>query len=126
MSGNIVQVEPLGRAPITFTIRSGQSVSDAQDVTGLDPVALQVLLPWTTANITFLAAEKLDGTYASVYGPTGTEAMATVGTQSRMILLTPSTIADLDGLRFLKLRSGTEASPVNQAGDRTINMIRRQ
>jgi hypothetical protein len=82
-------------------------------------------LVWTSANVTFLAAEKIDGTYISVYGPTGTEAMVTVGTAARTILETAA-IADLGGLRYLKLRSGTEASPVNQAADRVVNMLVRQ
>jgi len=60
-----------------------------------------------------------------VYRPTGTEARVTVGSQSRVIL-SVAAIADFRGLRFLKLRSGTEASPVNQAADRIVTMLVRQ
>lgn len=123
---NAVAVEPRGVAPVPFTIRNGQSISEPQDVGGWDPVALEFVLPWTTANISFLAAEKRDGTYASVYGPTGTEAVVTTGTGNRTILLAPNTLADLRGLRYLKLRSGTEASPVSQTGDRVVLMLVRQ
>lgn len=121
-----VSVEPHAAAPYPFIIRNGQSQSEARDVGGWEPVAVQFVLPWTTADITFLAAEKFDGTYLPVYGPTGTETKITTGTSAKIIVLTPTTIGDLDGLRFLKLRSGTEASPVAQAGDRTLNMLVRQ
>jgi len=83
------------------------------------------VIKWT-ADITFLAAEKFSGLYLPVYGPTGVEAKVTTGTTAKTIVFTPTTIGDLDGLRYLKLRSGTEASPVNQAGDRVINLLVRQ
>lgn len=123
---NAVAIEPRGVAPVEFIIRNGFSVSEPKDVGGWDPIAIDFVTPWTTANISFLAAEKFDGTYASVYGPTGTEAVVTTGTQARTILLAPGSLADLRGLRYLRLRSGTEASPVVQAGDRTINLLVRQ
>src|SRR5207249_5397259 len=122
----ILQIAPRGVARVPFIIRSGNSQSDAKDIGGWEPVALQFVLPWTTADITFLAAEKFDGTYLPVYGPSAVEAKITTGTNAKVIMFTPGTIGDLDGLRYLKLRSGTEASPVNQAGDRTVNMIVRQ
>ncbi len=124
--GDVVQITPYGRASKPFTITSGQSQSVAVDVEGFDPIALHLPSVWTTANITFLAAEKFDGTYLPVFGPTGTEAMATMGTQQRVILLSEASLADLRGLRYLKLRSGTLASPVAQTGDRVIQMLVRQ
>jgi hypothetical protein len=123
---NAVAVEPRGVAPVPFTIRNGQSISEPQDVGGWDPVALDFVQPWTTASITFLAAEQRDGSYSPVYGPTGTEAAVTTGTGARTIMLAANTLADLRGLRYLKLRSGTEAAPVTQTGDRVILMLVRQ
>ena len=107
-------------------IHAGRAISEARDVGGFDPVALQLPNPAMTANVTFLAAEKFNGTYLPVYGPTGVETKVTTGTTAKIITLTPTTIGDLDGLRYLKLRSGTEASPVNQTGDRIIQMLVRQ
>jgi hypothetical protein len=121
-----VQIEPHARAAKPFQFRVGFALSDAVDVEGYDPVALQLPAAWGTANITFLAAEKFDGTYSSVYGPTGVEAMATVGTSTRVILLTQTTLADIRGLRYMKLRSGTEATQVPVAADRVVNMLVRQ
>lgn len=123
---NAVAVEPRGVAAVDFIFHQGASVSDPRDVGGFDPIALHFQLPWSTANITFLAAEKLDGTYSGVYGPTGVEAMATIGTGARVVLLSSGTLADLRGLRYMKLRSGTEVLPVNQAADRTVRMLVRQ
>jgi len=54
---------------------------------------------------------------------TSGEPQATVETQSRVILLSAPTIADLRGLRYVKIRS---ASAVNQTADPTINMPVRQ
>jgi len=122
----IVQIEPRGVARMPFIIHSGQSQSDPMDTKGWEPVAVQLPSVWTTANITFLAAEKFNGTYLPVYGPTATETKVTTGTTAKTIVFTPTTIGDLDGLRFLKLRSGTEASPVNQAADRVVNMLLKQ
>jgi len=122
-----VSVEPHGAGPFPFIFRSGNSQSEPKDINGWEPVAIQFInQPWTTADITFLAAEKYDGTYLPVYGPTGTEVKLTTGTSSKVILMVPGSVGDLDNLRYLKLRSGTEASPVNQTGDRTILMLVRQ
>jgi len=121
----IVQIAPRGVARAPFLIHAGQSISDARDVGGWDPLGVQLPTAWTTANLTFLAAERFNGTYLPVYGPTLTEARLTVGSQQRTILVV-SGIADLRGLRYMKLRSGTEASPVVQLADRTVNMLVRQ
>src|SRR2546430_8906223 len=118
---SVVQIEPRGVARVPFVIPANQSQSNGVDIGGWEPVALQFVLPWTSADITFLAAARLDGTFAPVRTPTGTEAKVTTGTSAKIIVLTPTTVGDLDGLRYLKLRSGTEASPVNQTGDRTVN-----
>jgi hypothetical protein len=121
-----VSVEPHAVRPYPFIFHSGQSVSDPLDVNGWNPVALQIPAIWTSANITFLAAESYNGTYGSVFGPTGTEAMATVGATGIVVLLASTTLADIRGLRFIKLRSGTQGLPVTQAADRTVNMLVQQ
>jgi len=73
---------------------------------------------WSTANLTLQASA--DGTnYHNLYQDDGTEYTVSAAA-SRHIILNP---AEFAGIRFLKLRSGTSSSAVNQAADRTITLV---
>jgi hypothetical protein len=73
---------------------------------------------WTAANLT-LQASVDNSTWDNVFDSLGTEVTITAAA-SRFILLNP---ADFVSVRYLKVRSGTSGTPVNQGGARTITLI---
>lgn len=111
----------------TATIANGASLSGAIDMNrirssaegmgghGIHLAAIQMPSAWTAANITFQGS--VDGsTYYDLYDQYGTEILVTAAA-SRVILLDLSMFA---GINFVKLRSGTTGTAVNQAADRAI------
>lgn len=106
----------------TATIANGASLSDTVDCgEGLFPVALIIPGAWTPADITFQAS--IDGTnFSNLYDEDANEITVTANT-SRFIVLTPS---EWVGVRYLKIRSGSAAAPINQTAERTITVVVRQ
>jgi hypothetical protein len=103
----------------TATIANGASLSGAIDLGTSRLLAIQMPAAWTAAALTFEAS--YDGvTYAPVYDSAGTEISWTVGA-ARIAL--NAAAAEWLGVRYLKVRSGTSAAPVNQAADRTLKII---
>lgn len=100
------------------TILNGASQSPELDIT--DRVILAVELPaaWTAADITLLAAQKSGGTFVPVKNQDGTDVKFTVAASQLNVISALLT----QGLRFVKLRSGTAAVPVNQGADRVLNV----
>ena len=75
---------------------------------------------WTAANLTFQAS--FDGTtYYDLYDQDGTELNITAAA-SRHIVLNPD---NFWGFKWLKVRSGTTGTPVNQGAARTITLLTR-
>lgn len=107
---------------ISITIANGAALSGSIDLTGLTIVAIQMPAAWTAANITFQASTTDGGTLQDVYDDAGTEVTVTAAA-SRFITLSPATSI---AYRFLKLRSGTTGTPVNQGGERSITLIVRE
>lgn len=119
------QAEAAYQLPVI--IANGASLSGAADLTnslgniGKKVNAIGILMPaaWTTAGITVQASE--DGTtYYNVFTQGGTEYTITTPAASEYIILP---VADLIGANYLKLRSGTAGSPVNQGAARTIQIL---
>ena len=75
---------------------------------------------WTAANLTFQGSDTEAGTYSDLYDDAGTEISVTAAA-SRTIV--GSTLDRVVPLRFLKVRSGTTATPVNQAAARTVLLV---
>lgn len=111
----------------TATIANGSSLSGEIDLNhirsaaegaggdGVHLAAIQMPSAWTAANITFQGS--VDGSiYYDLYDQYGTEVLVTAAA-SRVILLDLSMFA---GINFVKLRSGTTGTAVNQAADRAI------
>jgi hypothetical protein len=93
-------------------------LSDAQNLTGLCLVGIQSPSAWTAAGLSFSVSA--DGsTYADLYDDAGNEVTATAAA-SRGIALDYSTFL---GWRCLKVRSGTNGTPVNQGGDRALTLV---
>ena len=102
---------------INVTISAGQAITAEIDTGGKRLARIAIPASWTTANITFQVAPISGGTFTDLYDSGGTEYNVTVGGASRTIIIP---LADMIGLRFIKIRSGTTGTPVNQAADRIL------
>ena len=103
------------------TITSGTSVSTTLDLKSRPIVGVALPSSWTTADITFQVS--FDGTtWHDVYSIWGDELIVPAAA-SRYI--TFSTYESL-GARYIRVRSGTAASAVNQAADRTLRILTRK
>lgn len=105
----------MGKTINHAVIPNADSQSGIIDLREFNLVALQTPAAWTTANITFLGS--LDGvTYCTVKDSGGTEVAVTTAASTSHVL-NPETFG---GFRYLKVRSGTAASPVNQGAERVV------
>lgn len=105
-------------AAVTATIDNGASLSDAVHVRDQTLVAVAMPASWTAASLTFQASH--DGTtYRDVYDAEGTE-FEVAAAASRWIALDP---ADFASAAYLKVRSGTTGTPVNQGAERAVTLV---
>ena len=120
MTLHTFEARPVGSQALettTLTIANGASLSGAVDLKGRKLVAIDMPSAWTAASLTFQASP--DGvTYDDMYDG-ATERAITVAASRYMML----NIGDWIGVRFLKIRSGTAGTPVNQGGARTITLV---
>lgn len=120
-------------------IASGQSLSGVVDV-GSEYTLVGVAVPaaWTSASITFQAAAHTGNTAPTAFGESpqdklealltfqtlkdaaGAEITLVAGAGDTFIAI-PDYL--LEGVQFLKVRSGTSAAPVVQAADRTLRLV---
>lgn len=109
---------PLATANILqVTIANGQSLSDAAHIGAGTLVGIQ-LPAFTSAKLTFQGS--FDGTtYANVYDASAAEVEYAASTGAIYI----KAPADLAGVPYIKVRSGTSGSPVAQGAARTISLI---
>lgn len=112
---------------ITATIANGTALSDVLDMDTEFLAGMIVHAAWTAAAITFQGST--DGAnFFNVYDEGGTEvsiASASV-VADRFISFSDTFMHKLRACQYLKLRSGTAATPVNQLAARTISVIGRQ
>ena len=114
---------------VKLTIASGASLSNSINLNKMDGVKkvglrlFGIVIPsaWTAANLTFQTS--YDGvTYQNLYDKDGSEETVTVTDTDTSIWLNPATFA---AVPFLKIRSGTSGTPVNQAAARDILLVLR-
>lgn len=104
----------------TVTIANGQSLSAAVDLKGRSLIGIVMPSSWTTAKLTFQVS--LDGTtYNDLYNLQGDE-MTSEASTSRFIAMTQFEFLPV---RYVKIRSGTSGTPVNQGAARTIILATR-
>ena len=79
-----------------------------------------IIMPaaWTAANLTFQGSHE-GSTYNDIYDEYGSELVVNAAAATHIVLQP----AIWSGTRFLKIRSGTTGTPVNQAAARTIQLI---
>lgn len=108
---------PITQINVTsVVIPSGQSQSTGYNFSGQFIYKFVFPAAWTTAVLTFLESESQNGTYTPVYSDT-MERSLTTAAASRSIRVLPQ---DYWGVKWLRLRSGTAATPVNQGANATI------
>lgn len=109
---------PLAPANVlTVTIDNGASLSSAAHIGSGELVG--IMLPTlTSASLTFQASA--DGvTYAEALDASSSAVAVGTSTGARYI----KAPADLAGIPFLKIRSGTSGAPVQQGAERIITLI---
>lgn len=100
------------------TIADGASLSDIVPL-GIGALA-RIVMPdaWTAGNLTFQTS--YDGTtFNNLYAADGTEYTVTAAASREIIV----NLADFLGVRFVKIRSGTSGTAVNQGAARTIRVV---
>jgi len=110
---------------ITTTIASGASLSSEISLDSWTIDAIITPAAWTTASLTFQAAEASGGTYNNIYDDGGNETTAAAAVD-RYIALTGVDKEALHSVRWLKVRSGTGGTAVNQGAERTIRLVLRK
>jgi hypothetical protein len=95
------------------TISNGTALSPAVLAAG-KLTGIQMPAAWTAADITFQGS--VDGvTFYDMFDSTGTEVDLTVAA-SRYVAINPP----IEVSPYIKVRSGTTGTPVNQAADRQV------
>jgi len=100
---------------LTATIANGASLSDALTLNGSKVAVIEMPAAWTAAPLTFQAS--MDGSnYFNVYDDSGDEVYVIVDINRRVYI----TIDALSQQKYIKLRSGTAVTAVNQGDQRLI------
>lgn len=109
---------PAPGVPVVATIASGAAISSAIDLGVERAHRLAFPAAWTAAVVTFQTSA--DGaTFNDLYDQFGEITLGTAAA-SRSILMPQEAFF---GVRYLKVRSGTSASPVNQAAARSLTLV---
>ena len=101
----------------TATIDNGASLSGVVDLGGRKLVAIVMPASWTAASLTFQASPD-NVTYYNVYDGSTERTLAVAASYYSALA-----IGDWVGFRYLKIRSGTAASAVNQGGARVLTLV---
>lgn len=120
-AGRTVSVAERDYTNYTVTIADGASLSGAVDLRHYTLVGVITDAAWDTNSMSFAVATSLDGTYVPLHTlTTGAEVVAPGIVASKWFAADP---ADFAGVRFLKVRSGTSGTPVNQAGATVVTLV---
>lgn len=109
----------------TVTIDTGATgLSSAIDLSFLTPVAIQGSTDWDTADLTFQCSYD-NVTFCNMYDDSGNEYTVSVPTTDGgdWLSLDP---ADFVGINYIKLRSGTSGTPVQQTNASTLFVYTRR
>lgn len=105
----------------TVTIAGGASLSDAFRLEAATIVGVTTPSGWTTAAITWQVS--VDGsTYVDLLDSTGTEISAAAVAASKAVATNPDHFL---AWRYVKVRSGTAAAAVAQAGGDAVTIVYR-
>ena len=111
----------------SVVISAGESISTALRKAHHSYLSIYLPANWTTAAITFLGCETLDGTYKQVVSATDvSEVNIPAVAASKVVVLDTEFLEALIAIPFLKLRSGTLSTPVNQVARVVIKIVLRR
>ncbi len=114
------QYQAVVTSNLQATIAASASLSDAVDLSGTTLTGYILPSVWNTADITLQASA--DGTsFLDLYDQFGNEMSHSV-VADRYVIVNP---ADFASIRFIKIRSGTSATPVTQTAQRLITLVTR-
>jgi hypothetical protein len=108
----------------TATITAAGNLSPEVDIGGYPIVGIVIPSGWTTATLSFQASPDGGVTWGELLTPSGAAyaiGSVTGGAQMR-IAVDPTA---LRGVRSIKVRSGTSASPVNQTNTVSVILLSR-
>ena len=101
------------------TIANGGTLSGAVYLHGEVLVGIRMCDVWDAANLTFQVSMD-DVTYLNAYSQAGAEHVVTVAAASTHIWVDPT---DFAGYRWIKVRSGTAGTPVEQSTGEDARLI---
>ena len=125
-SGSVVAATPSSPldTTLTATIAAGASLSGAVDIgEGYTLVGLITASTWDAAAVSIEASATAGGTYVVAKDAYGVQLGSASVTGANYVTL-GGILADLKAVRHLKIRSGTTASPVAQADETIVTLIR--
>ena len=103
---------------VVATIATGAALSDTIFTGGLPICGIAMPAAWDAADLTFKASCDVAANVANVYDKDGLE-LDFKTAAGNFITCDPSYFA---GVRYIKVRSGTNASAVNQSATRSITL----
>lgn len=109
------------REVLHVTILNGAALSEAFQVDRGRIVGIVMPTAWTAGSITFAALLGDGATYGKVMDDGGNEVTLTSPAASTVISITPPKQVQAGGM--MKVRSGTNGTPVNQGANRAIGVI---
>ena len=109
----------IGLSTIPAVIAPGASLTNQIDIGPGILVGLVIPSGWTSASVTFQASTDGGATWAELYTYAGAELTLTA-TAGTFLAIDPT---QWKGVRSIKLRSGTAASPVNQTSGATVTLV---
>jgi hypothetical protein len=118
-----IELSAKGVGAFPCIVASGQSLSPEVDLEGFHLTGIAVPLAFTGTQISFQAAERGGGTFQNVRDATGAEVVLTVAADRLVAIGATTTLAYL---RYLRIRSGTAASPTTQGSNVRLLLIRKQ
>lgn len=118
MGSNVPEGGGLRKCRIAATIANGASETDVIDLGDWVPSAIQMSAGWDTAALTLRGS--FDGTNFFPIYVDGSEFSISAPAVSALHMIS---IPAMGALKFLKIRSGTASSPVNQTAARSLAVI---
>lgn len=108
----------------TTTITNGTALSGAVALGEQVLVGIQMSAAWTSASLSFQISIDGGTTWLDLYDDSGTEVtLSPTSPAGKFLAISPDPFA---GAVFLKVRSGTTGTPVNQGADRVLTLLTRK
>lgn len=93
------------------------------DLQGCQAFAIKMPAAWVAAALTFQACEREGGTFYDLYDDAASPAEVSVPVAQQQVVALAKYSVYLAPLRYIKVRSGTAATPVNQTGNPTLYIL---